>query len=92
MFAGLLLGQQLGLHVGMVVGITLATSILFHVMSREAGYRVTGLVPDRSELFLSGMHTVFTVSACICLTAALLTGWRMYSFYSSKRSLSRAKG
>ncbi|MGO4538282.1 MFS transporter [Paenibacillus sp. 2TAB19] len=79
-------------NVGMVVGITLATSILFHVMSREAGYRVTGLVPDRPELFLSGMHTVFTVSACICLAAALLTGWRMYSSYSGKRSLSRAKG
>lgn len=32
-------------NVGMVVGITIATTILFQVMSSKAGYRVTGLVP-----------------------------------------------
>lgn len=66
-------------NVGMVVGITIATTILFHVMSSEAGYRVTGLVPGRPELFISGMHVVFMTSASICFVAALLTGWRMMS-------------
>lgn len=64
-------------NVGMVVGITLATTILFHVMSREAGHRVTGLVPGQPELFLTGMHVVFITSASICMAAALLTGWRL---------------
>lgn len=64
-------------NVGMVVGITVATSTLFGVMSREAGQRVTGLIPGQPDIFLSGMHVVFTVSAIICLVAAILTGWRM---------------
>lgn len=64
-------------NVGMVVGITIATTTLFHVMSSKAGHRVTGLVPDQPELFISGMHIVFVTSATICCVAALLTGWRM---------------
>ncbi|MEO3944484.1 MFS transporter [Gorillibacterium sp. CAU 1737] len=64
-------------NVGMVVGITLATSTLFHVMSTQAGYRVTGLIPDRPDIFLAGMHTVFLVSSTICIAAMVLTGWRM---------------
>ena len=72
-------------NVGMVVGITLATTILFQVMSAQAGHRVTGLIPGRRDIFLSGMHVVFTTSACICLVAALLTGWRMVQARSAKR-------
>lgn len=71
-------------NVGMVVGITIATTILFHVMSSEAGYRVTGLVPGQPELFISGMHVVFMTSASICFVAALLTGWRMMSARSAR--------
>ena len=72
-------------NVGMVVGITIATTILFNVMSSKAGYRVTGLIPDRPELFLSGMHVVFVTSATICLVAALLTGWRLVSAVRTKK-------
>jgi EmrB/QacA subfamily drug resistance transporter len=72
-------------NVGMVVGITVATIILFHVMSSRAGYRVNGLIPGRPDVFLTGMHAVFTTSACICLAAALLTGWRMYQSQAVKR-------
>ncbi|WP_339319958.1 MFS transporter [Paenibacillus sp. FSL R10-2734] len=75
-------------NVGMVVGITIATTILFHVMSSEAGYRVTGLVPGRPELFISGMHVVFMTSASICFVAALLTGWRMLSARSARMQTS----
>ncbi|QWU14536.1 drug resistance transporter, EmrB/QacA subfamily [Paenibacillus sophorae] len=63
-------------NIGMVVGITIATTTLFNVMSGKAGHRVTGLIPDRPDIFLAGMHVVFTTSATICLAAALLTGWR----------------
>ncbi|AWB44578.1 MFS transporter [Paenibacillus sp. CAA11] len=65
-------------NVGMVVGITVATTTLFGVMSSKAGYRVTGLIPGRPDLFLSGMHIVFLASASICFAAALLTGWRLW--------------
>lgn len=71
-------------NVGMVVGITIATTILFQVMSSRAGYRVTGLIPGRPELFIEGMHVVFVTSASICLVAALLTGWRLMSARKAK--------
>ncbi|GGH15099.1 MFS transporter [Paenibacillus segetis] len=76
-------------NIGMVVGITVATTILFHVMSGEVGYRVTGLIPDRPDVFLTGMRVVFTTSASICLVAGLLTGWRMYKSQAVKRAVAK---
>ncbi|MBW4082985.1 DHA2 family efflux MFS transporter permease subunit [Paenibacillus sp. S150] len=73
-------------NVGMVVGITIATTILFNVMSSRAGYRVTDLIPGRPDIFLSGMHVVFLTSSSICLVSALLTGWRMVTIKRAKRS------
>ncbi|MCE3201820.1 MFS transporter [Paenibacillus sonchi] len=73
-------------NVGMVVGITIATSILFNVMSSKAGYRVTDLIPGRPDVFLSGMHVVFMTSSAICLVSALLTGWRLFSIKRAKRA------
>ncbi|WP_342561704.1 MFS transporter [Paenibacillus sp. FSL R7-0345] len=73
-------------NVGMVVGITIATSILFNVMSSRAGYRVTGLVAGRPDIFLAGMHVVFMTSSAICLVSAVLTGWRMITIRKSKRA------
>lgn len=75
-------------NIGMVVGITVATTTLFNVMSNRAGYRVIGLVPDRPDLFLSGMHVVFVTSASICLVAGLLTGGRLWW---ARRALRRSK-
>ncbi|WP_371916102.1 MFS transporter [Paenibacillus sp. P32E] len=77
-------------NVGMVVGITIATTLLFHVMSNKAGYRVTGLIPDRPDIFLSGMHVVFMTSSAICLVSALLTGWRMITIKKAKRAKNAA--
>ncbi|ULO10315.1 MFS transporter [Paenibacillus sp. 19GGS1-52] len=73
-------------NVGMVVGITVATTILFNVMSSKAGHRVTDLVPGHPDIFLSGMHVVFMTSAGICLVSALLTGWRMITIRKAKRA------
>lgn len=73
-------------NVGMVVGITIATTILFNVMSSRAGYRVTGLIPGRPDIFLAGMHVVFMTSSAICLVSAILTGWRMISIKRDKRA------
>ncbi|USB34860.1 MFS transporter [Paenibacillus sp. YPG26] len=66
-------------NIGMVVGITVATTTLFSVMSSQAGRRVIGLIPGRPDIFLTGMHTVFILAACICLVAAVLTGWRLWA-------------
>lgn len=66
-------------NIGMVTGITVATTVLFHTMSTKAGYRVTDLIPDRPDIFLFGMKAAYTTSAAICLLAALLTGIRLWS-------------
>jgi len=63
---------------GMVVGISAATTTLFSVMSAKAGYRVTGLIPNRPDIFIEGMHVVFIGSSIICLVSAFLTGWRLF--------------
>ncbi|WP_139994062.1 MFS transporter [Paenibacillus paridis] len=73
-------------NVGMVVGITLATTILFHEMSSKAGYRVTDLIPGQPAIFLSGMHLVFMTSSAICLVCAMLTGWRLVIMKKEKRA------
>ncbi|WP_040209310.1 MFS transporter [Neobacillus jeddahensis] len=65
-------------NIGMVVGIAVATTTLFGVMSAKAGYHVTGLIPDRPDLFIAGMHIVFIGSASICLVSAFLTGFRLF--------------
>lgn len=64
-------------NLGMVVGISVATTTLFSVMSVKAGYRVTGLISGRPDIFIYGMHIVFIGSASICFICALLTGWRL---------------
>jgi EmrB/QacA subfamily drug resistance transporter len=74
-------------NLGMVVGISLATSILFSVMSMKAGYRVTALIPGRPDIFLSGMHVVFLVSSSLCFIGLLLTGWR----YTASRKADEKK-
>lgn len=73
-------------NVGMVVGITLATTILFHEMSSKAGHRVTDLIPGQPAIFLSGMHLVFMTSSAICLVCAMLTGWRLVIMKKAKRA------
>ncbi|MEH7094349.1 MFS transporter [Neobacillus vireti] len=65
-------------NIGMVVGIAVATTTLFSVMSAKAGYRVTGLIPNRPDIFIDGMHIVLIGSASICFIAALLTGMRLF--------------
>lgn len=73
-------------NLGMVVGISVATSTLFSVMSLHAGYRVTALIPDRPDIFLAGMHVVFIGSSILCFIGAILTGLR---FYSSRKGMKR---
>jgi Arabinose efflux permease len=64
-------------NLGMISGITFATTLLFACMSSVAGYRVTGLIPGHPEIFLYGMHIVFLASASICMVCAVITGIRL---------------
>ncbi|MBA1392590.1 MFS transporter, partial [Lactobacillus sp. XV13L] len=71
--------NSLSRNLGMVIGISSATTILFAAMSHNYGSHVATYLPKHPEVFIYGMHVVFTISALICLIATVLTGWRLFT-------------
>lgn len=71
--------NALAREMGMVVGISIATTVLFSAMGHYAGHQVTAYLPAHPEIFISGMHVAFMVSLAICLVASVITGWRLFS-------------
>jgi len=71
--------NALAREMGMVVGISIATTVLFSAMGHYAGHKVTAYLPAHPEVFISGMHVAFMVSLVICLVASVITGWRLFS-------------
>ncbi|MFD1432549.1 MFS transporter [Lacticaseibacillus yichunensis] len=69
--------NALARNLGMVVGISTATTVLFSAMSAHAGKKVTTYVAGRPDLFIGGMHVVFLVAAGFCVVSILLTATRM---------------
>lgn len=68
--------NALARNFGMVVGITLSTTILYQSMSVKAGEKVVGYVEGQPEIFVYGMHVTYIVSTVICVTALIITAWR----------------
>ncbi len=64
-------------NMGMVCGISLATTQLYSMMSYKLGIRVTDYVPGRSDAFIYGMKAVYITAAAICFVGALLTLLRL---------------
>ena len=60
-------------NLGMVLGIALATTILYNAMSSVYGQRVTTYINDRPDIFIFGMRITFLGSFILCLTALGLT-------------------
>lgn len=69
--------NSLARNLGMVFGISFATTILYVAMSNKSGYKVTTYLADQPELFVYGMHVTFGVAFVICLIATILTGRRL---------------
>lgn len=63
-------------NLGMVLGIALATTILYNAMSAVYGQRVTTFISDRPDVFIFGMRITFLGSFILCLTALGLTLFR----------------
>lgn len=70
-----LVGSLAGLvrNMGMSVGITAGTSLLYSRMSDMAGYRVTNYIPDQPDVFLYGLRSVYIMLAVVVFVGALLT-------------------
>lgn len=70
--------NSLSRNLGMVIGISSATTVLFAAMSHAKGARVTAYLPKQPEIFIYGMHVVFIISMIICLITVILSGWRLF--------------
>jgi len=71
-------------NLGMVIGTSLATMLLYNKMSEKAGYRVTDYVKGRDDIFIYGMNFVYISAAVLCIIGVLITAVRYYSSRKSK--------
>ncbi|WP_203623592.1 MULTISPECIES: MFS transporter [unclassified Lacticaseibacillus] len=69
--------NALARNMGMVVGISASTTVLYAAMSREAGRKVTTFVASQPQLFINGMHVAFSVAVVMCAITVALTAYRM---------------
>lgn len=64
-------------NLGMVIGISMATTVLYNAMSSKMGERVTTYIANRPDVFIYGMKITFLGSFLLCLVALLLTLYRV---------------
>ncbi|MBP1737420.1 MAG: multidrug transporter [Oscillospiraceae bacterium] len=65
--------NALARNVGMVLGISLSTTILYNRMSAKAGYQVTDYIAGQEEIFNYGMRCVYIAAAILCIVALILS-------------------
>lgn len=70
--------NSLARNLGMVIGLSLSTTILYNSMSYKAGYKVTSYIQGRDDLFLYGLHVAFSVSFLLCFIAFLIAIYRLF--------------
>lgn len=70
--------NSLARNLGMVIGISLSTTVLYAAMSHNYGQTVTTYISGRPDVFIYGMHSVYMTSFVICLIATILTGIRFF--------------
>lgn len=72
-------------NMGMSVGLTAGTTLLYNRMSAKAGYHVTSYVKGHDDIFIYGMHWVYGIMACLMFVGVLLSVVR----YLHSRKLSK---
>ncbi|MFD0897934.1 MFS transporter [Loigolactobacillus binensis] len=78
--------NALARNLGMVFGISIATTVLYSAMSHDYGQHVTTYLPKHPQVFIYGMHVAFLVALSVCLVATVLTGVRLFRKRTSVRS------
>lgn len=66
-------------NLGMIVGITLATTLLYQGMSAKVGHHVSDIGTAGTNTFLFAMHIVYLTAFAICLAGAVITAFRLFS-------------
>lgn len=70
--------SALARYLGMAIGISGSTSILYGQMSAVAGRPVTAYVEGRPDIFLAGYHMVYVVTATLVAIGFCLTLYRSW--------------
>jgi len=65
-------------NLGLVLGTSISTLLLYSRMSSKLGYHVTDYVQNRDDVFIYGMKGVYIAAGLICTLGAFLTAWRIY--------------
>lgn len=72
-------------NLGMVLGTSVATLILYDRMSYKIGYRVVNYVKGRDDVFIYGMRYVYILAAIVCAIGAVITALRLYNSKKNER-------
>lgn len=70
-------------NMGISIGLTAGTTLLYNRMSAKVGYHVTSYVAGRDDVFIYGMHWVYGVMTVIMLIGAMMAVIR---FLHSRRN------
>ena len=66
-------------NLGMIVGITLATTLLYQGMSSKVGHHVSDITTAGTSAFLFAMRIVYLTAFVISMTGAAITAFRLFS-------------
>lgn len=73
-------------NLGLVVGVSVSTLMLYGMMSLKLGYKVTDFVKGKEAEFIFGMSAAYIFIGALSLFAAILTAARLYSMKKSAAS------
>ncbi|MQS97190.1 MFS transporter [Companilactobacillus halodurans] len=76
--------NALSRNLGMIIGVSLSTTILFLSMSKFYGKSVTTYINGRPDIFIEGMHATMTFAVVICLIAIVMSVIRLIKSRGSK--------
>jgi len=69
--------NALSRNLGMIIGVSLSTTVLFLSMSKFYGKSVTTYVNGRPDIFIDGMRVTMTFAVIICLIAIIMSVVRL---------------
>lgn len=64
-------------NIGIVLGVSLATTTLYNRMSYKVASRVENYIPGRPDVFIYGMHYVYIIAFAICSVGVVITAIRL---------------
>jgi EmrB/QacA subfamily drug resistance transporter len=73
-------------NLGMVLGTSLATLLLYNRMSSKSGYRVVDYIKGRDDIFIYGMKCVYIAASVLCVVGVFITALRLYNSKKNKKS------